>query len=133
VRNSTGGHRVTGGAGYRRGAGNWRDIARGGAWRRNEAGGTWAGPSGASRAAGVASGEVVRSVGLGLVDALTAEAGSVLFGGMTSFLDSSSSMPSPTGRRPSLPSWRSREHVRLFTRESTGRCSRRRPVSGFIR
>jgi hypothetical protein len=45
-------------------------------------------------------GEAARDIGLGLVDALTAKAGSVLFGGMTSFLDSSSSIPSPTGCLP---------------------------------
>jgi hypothetical protein len=53
-----------------------------------------------SQPASTALGEAARDIGLGLVDALTAKAGSVLFGGMTSFLDSSSSIPSPTGCLP---------------------------------
>jgi hypothetical protein len=63
-----------------------------------------AGLSSTSRAVGTASSEVVRGIGLGLVEPLTAEAGSVLFGGMTSFLDSSSSIPSLTSYWPSLSS-----------------------------
>jgi hypothetical protein len=90
-----------------------------------------AGLGGVSRAAGAASGEVVHDIGLGLVDALTAEAGSMLFGGMTLFLDSSSSIPSPTNRRPSLPSPTVAQGTSL--RKSTGRCSGCHPISRFIR
>jgi hypothetical protein len=53
--------------------------------------------------------------------------------GVATFLDSSSSIPSPTGRQPSLALSDGRASLSASSRESTGHCSGRHPVSHFIR
>jgi hypothetical protein len=119
---------VTGGAGYRRGRGAVAPVHDGvalagcryGGWAASVASGgdTKLAARGrrmrrcaakarsgrrVGRAAGLASGEAVRGVSLSLIDALTTEARSMLFGSMTPFLDTSSSLPSPAVARACPP------------------------------